>query len=596
MASFTIPIAGEEPRTYVVPLSHPQGPLCGKWRDILRQIAQRLLSAGHTLVNQHLSFDLRWIYGTTGVDLSDLFGWDTQHASFLLDENSSTSLKQVAPAVLGVDRWDDFDLSKPGASEKVPLFQLGIYAAQDTIYTKRLADWQRSVMFVSRDDDPMDRGEAEDARLGYLMTHLMTPTGAALLKMVQRGIRLDIPEVRSRLDSLGEEERAIFHKLVERYDMSDFDGEPSFAPTSLWFREWANRAVEHNDLQITAMTSKGSPQWTKGVLNRQARSGSEVASQLLAYRNASKQGEFLRGWLDDVSAQGTIHTTYWPARVTTGRLSSSNPNVQQISKDLKSAFIPRDEFYIAEIDFSQIELRVAAWMAQVETMLDAYRRGEDLHRVTASMIIGKRLEDITKHDRQIAKSAAFGLLYGMSVESFRDYADDNYGVILSLEEAQEIRDSFFEAYPGLLEWHARSIQRAREEGQAVNPLGRIRRLPEIWSQDRFEVGHAERQAINSPVQSFASDMMQLANSWISGTLPGYKPVLDVLPIGTVHDSLVVEVPADTWEDHTYRCMKRMVHVPLLVKHLFSVDFDVPLGVEATVGTRWGLDDVGTLEM
>ena len=149
-------------------------------------------------------------------------------------------------------------------------------------------------------------------------------------------------------------------------------------------------------------------------------------------------------------------------------------------------------------------------------------------------------------------------------------------------------------WSGIAAWHTRSIQQARRYGQVVSPIGRVRRLPDINSYNARLVGWSERSAVNSPVQGFASDLMQLAAAWIGGFALGHAPVWDAEIVATVHDSIVIEAPADRWEPVVRECMRRMVNVgellPVLDCHL-----DVPLAVEAKVGTRWGLADIGTVE-
>lgn len=620
LASLTLPDAEDpyhpKPPTFVVPLSHPDSPLRGVWREVLRRIAAGIRGSGRPVTNANMKFDARWIRAHTGVDLSGQIAWDTQISSHLLDENSSTKLKERVPDTFGVDRWDDFDLSTPAAAERVPLFDLGLYAARDTYWTWRLALNHRLRMRcgAERDlsDEPFDPEEIEEARLGTLAVWCAMPTVATLTAIEQRGMLLDREWVRAKYDELERQREAAYADLANRYDPPGHDhrpedecvrecpwrrftdAEPSFAPTSLWYMQWAELAVAAGDLRVDALTPNGRPQWSKSILIRQARAGSEVARALLSYREAVKYQEFLRSWMALVTPEGRIHTTYHAGRVVTGRLSSSDPNIQQVTRALKPAFVPSPGYLIAELDYSQIELRVAAFISRSEPMIQAYRDGLDLHRILAGRAVGVEPWEVDAEQRQQGKAGNFGFLYGMAAEGFREYAETSYGVTLSSERAQEIREAFFGQWEGVARWHVEAVDRARRTGQVVSPIGRVRRLPGIWSPNERLASMAERQAINSPVQGFASDLMQIAAASIEGNLPGYDPVPGVRLIGTVHDSIVAEVPEGDWKRATGRCMQRMLNLHPVLERM-GCHLDVPLGVEATVSTRWGLADVGIIQ-
>jgi DNA polymerase-1 len=329
---------------------------------------------------------------------------------------------------------------------------------------------------------------------------------------------------------------------------------------------------------VGALTPRGRPQWSKAVLRRQGRSGSTVAASLLNYRQATKQLEFLRGWLDDTDRTGRVHANYNAGKVVTGRLSCDSPNLQQVTAVLKPAYIPTPGYLVAEIDYSQIELRAAAHVADCKPMKEAFLRGDDLHAMLAAQVNGIALSMVTKEQRKVAKPGNFGLLYGMGPEGFIEYADSAYDVVYTLDEAISIHAAFFDLWKGLRAWHDRMIMEAEQTGQVVSPIGRIRRLPDI----------------DSPIQGFASDLMQTAAASIEGNLPGYRPVPDVRLIGTVHDSILAEVPEGDWKRATARCMKRMINLSPILEQM-GCKLSVPLAAEATIGTRWGIADVGIIK-
>lgn len=593
LASFTLPRPdGDPPDTWLLPLSHPDSPFSGTWRATIRSVSEAIRQTGVGVIGHNVKFDCKWIHAATGVDLAPQILWDTRISSHLLDENASTKLKERAPATFtGLDRWDDFDLTYPGASEDVPLFDLGAYAARDTYWTWALSRVHRDMMYPT--DEPMTPDEIEEARLGRLARWCAMPTVATLTAIEQRGIRLDVEWTRADLaEHIAEKDRLEKH-LAHLYPDAARPEDMSFAPTSHWFRDWSAAAVEAGDLEIAELTPTGKPKWSKNVLVRQARAGKEVALDLLALRSHVKKIEYLNSWLYLVAADGAIHTTYNAGQVVTGRLSSGGPNMQQVTASLKPAFIPREGYVLADLDYSQIELRVAAFVSKCTPMIEAFKRGDDLHTLLASRITGKHPDDVTKEERQSGKSANFGLLYGMGPYGFRAYAEDVYGVSFSLADAQMIHRAFFEVWDGMGQWHIHTAKKVGQTGQVVSPIGRVRRLPEALSSSEDRVAAAERAAVNSPVQGFASDLMQIAAASIEGMLPGVTGVPGARIVATVHDSIVIEVPANSWEQITRDCMNRMLNVPEVLWNL-GCHFDVPLAVEAKIGTRWGLSDVGEL--
>jgi DNA polymerase-1 len=594
LASLTLLLEDQpEPTTWVVPLAHPESVWLGHWREVLRRVALEV--RGRPLSNHNVKFDCRWVKAHTGVDLSGAVVWDTMVSSHLLDENRSAKLKDRAPETFGVARWDDFDLSSEGAANDVPLFDLGLYAARDTYWTAMLRRRHREQMFldpVSALDGPQTPDEVEDARLGRLMVWTSVPTVSTLTAVEQRGIVLDRDWTRDRLATNREGMAGLFGSLVER--APGLAGEPSFAPTSLWFLSWADEMVNKGALTVAELTPKGRPRWSAGVLVRQARAGSGAARDLLALRRLTKQNEYLTAWLHFAGADGVVHSHYNVGSVITGRLSSSEPNMQQVTADLRPAWIPRPGYFFAELDYSQIELRMAAFISRCVPMLEAFRRGDDLHKMLASRITGKPVALVTPVERQAGKSANFGLLFGMGTYGFREYAETVYGVSFTMDEAAAVRRAFFDTWTGLEDWHRRVTTRAHRDGQVVSPIGRIRRLPEIDSMDDGKAGAAERAGINAPVQGFASDLMQMAAASIEGRLPGSERVEDAFIVATVHDQILAEVAEGTWKAVALECRERMLTIGDQLARL-DCNLDVPLAASLKIGTRWGLSDVAVLE-
>lgn len=614
LATFTLDLEDSNRVTnWVLPLSHPSSPFVGRWREVLKQVALTFRREKSRLIGHHVKFDARWVYATTGVDISDLIYWDTQVSSALEDENDSTRLEARAARNFGVAEWgEDLNLSYPGAAEQEDLFKLGEYGAKDTYYTYKLHKQHEALFFLDLTDyeEPQGSEEIRDARIGQVAKEVARPTVASLARMEQRGIGLDVPWTEAALAEDRREAARLYDELIAAVPDDELqETTASFAPTSKWFKRWAEIAEERGKLEVVAMTASGNPQWDKRALKALDRRGFTLAGKLLKYRNHVKRAEFLTSWLDKVTPEGRIHATYRPGGAVTGRLSASNPNMQQVTYALRQAFIPRPGYVIADIDYSQIEMRVAAFVSGCKPMLEAFQNGQDLHRIIAREIRQQRvnheamitleephtvtLDEVTPEERQAGKAGNFGLLYGMGANGFQIYAQDAYDVTLTMEEAQETHDAFFTTWEGMEDWHSRVIVTARRQGYVTSPIGRVRRLPDIHSSNPYLSSKAERLAINAPVQGFASDLMQIATASIQGLIPGHERIPGVYPVASVHDSTVLEVKEENWEERVAEAIRRMVNLNDVL-HRMDCDLTVPLAAEAVVGTRWGLSDVGEL--
>lgn len=587
---------GEQPTTYLVPLSHPASPLLGSWRKVMAIIGREINRSGKPFVNANIKFDARWVFAQTGVDLSDRIEWDTTVSSQLVDTEARTRLKIRAARDFGIEEWDDFDLGTPGAAERVDLIQLGEYAARDTYYTWKIEQEHRDQMFLTDDEEPLDSDDIQMARLGKVATYVAMSTVRTLTKVEQRGFLLDVDWVHAKIEEMDALRLKACEDILGLYGTAPApapakDGVTT-AATSKWFQGFVAQAIEAGDLRVTARTDSGNAQWNKAVLIAQQRQGSPAADALLRHRDATKTLEFLRSWLELRDPNNVIHATYNVGFVKTGRLSSSNPNVQQISARLKPAFIPRPGHVLLDLDYSQVELRVAAFISRSQPMIEAFQRGDDLHRLLAAKIAGKAPEDVTSLERKRAKAGNFGLLYGMSPGGFQSYAATAYDVSLTLAEAQAVHSAFFEMWDGMRQWHEKAKRRAYERGYVTSPIGRTQWLSDLYSKSSFKSSHAERNALNSPVQGFGSDLMQMAAASIMGTLPGYPlpKVEGAHVVATVHDEICIEVPEDRWQEILVECKRRMEDVNTFLRPL-DCQMDVPIVAGPSAGTRWGVHDL-----
>lgn len=297
-----------------------------------------------------------------------------------------------------------------------------------------------------------------------------------------------------------------------------------------------------------------------------------VVPQILQYRGLKKQAEQAASLLEHIASDGRIHGSFEPTGTDTGRFSSKRPNLQNIGRgELRSCFIAAPGHRLVVADYSQIELRAAAVIAGEPKMIEAYKRGDDLHKITASTVLGKPLEEVTKDDRQLAKSCNFGLLYGQSAKGLVRYAASSYGVTLAESEAHQIRDAFFRTYTRLRQWHNQSRTKAEQGITEVRTLmGRRRLIPETagdW--ESFTA------LVNTPVQGTCADGLKQAIIKLANRLPSGTRILS-----TVHDELIVEAP-----ECDAQAVCELVR-STMIEAMAAMLPDVPIEVEGGVCSNW----------
>lgn len=318
------------------------------------------------------------------------------------------------------------------------------------------------------------------------------------------------------------------------------------------------------------------PHTGESLLKRYAHRYPEVR-ELLAYRTAAKlcssAGDLFPQYVH--SRTGRIHATYEQIGARTGRMSCSDPNVQQVPrhKEIRSCFQAEPGHTLVTADYSQIELRVAAALSQDSRMLQAYRANEDLHRLTASLITQTPLHRVDSAARQAAKAVNFGLLYAMGARGLAKYAESQYGVSLSLEEAQAFRSRYFEAYTGLRRWHEWA---KRQLAQAEHKPVEVRSI--AGRRYRFTAESGLAAFLNAPVQGSAADIMK-------GAMVRVHHALAAVPgariIGVVHDELLVEAPLEASDQVTAIVRDQMERA---ASEFFS---SVPFVADARAVSSWG---------
>lgn len=605
--------------TVLMPLHHPESWLYRVDKNLpveqrglvqrhLYEVGTWLCNRGVKLVGHHAKFDLKWWAIYSGHPefarrLASHLVWDTQMAAYLLDENAFNALKVVVPRTFGVEDWS-IDLSKEGAALRVPLPLLLKYGALDTEWTYRLLLHQLEQLNPDNYTDGINKYVAR--RLRTLMQVIGMPCIRTLTEQEIYGWAIDDDLLGRELERLETSAQVSREKLAADGFFDSVDLVTGEAGSGL-FKQAIARAVAWGDMKPTRKTKTGNECWDKHVLCEQK--DSRFAPAMLALRKDVVAARYMRQW-HGKAVDHVIHPTYNPTRIdndfgktegtTTGRLSSTKPNMQQVNYALKQVFRPhRPELVIASLDYSQLELRLAAAVSGSPNMIQAFRDGKDLHRMFAAIITGKPEHAVTKDERQKAKACNFGFLYGQHAKGFVRYANDVYGVEISKEEAEEVRDMWFATWQGIAEWHLSSKKHAQTHGAIWSPMGRIRHLPNIRTGSWKERSDDERKAINAPIQSLGSDLLQLATGMITGSVPWLtEPMVpQALVLGTVHDEIDAEVPLEGYRPIVDEMEKIMTTdiLDVLEEH-FDWQLDVPLAVGVTVGTKWGAADVYDSEL
>jgi len=578
IVSVSLTPAEGEAHVYYVPEGGPSS-------LVLAQLHRLLCSDDIRVTGANLKFDLVWLAKHWNItDINQTF--DTHLAGSLLDENRSNSLETHAKIYTGMGGYDTEFNRKHDKSrmDLVPKEELLIYAGGDTDACFRVDKVQRH--FLRR-----------DTKLTRFFTKLLLPASKVFAKLETRGILVDQPrykeleiQCRAEIDTLT---KAAFSHIPRRLLLKYADNLSLTRPALL--REFlftkrglnltpqlltpkAQAALDNgDDVDMAENASTASEHLQRFLDDERAKPFIETMEKL---GSANKtMGTYIVGFQKHIRSDGRFHPTYRMGRgssvddpeggTVTGRLSATDPAYQTIpkrgawAKPLRSVYPCPPGHGIAKLDYGQGELRIMAILANDPTMLNAYRRGLDLHALTAAAMMGLTIEqfmaqpeDLIEANRRAAKAVNFGLLYGMKPPGLVDYARKSYGVTMTLDQASKYWDAFFETYSALPVYHEDIKEYAHRHQYVRNPLGRVRHLPLINAPDRGVVSLAERQAINSPIQSCLSDMMLMAMTEIDRRWP------DTWIMGTTHDSLELYIPLDVIETRVREVQEVMENLPL----------------------------------
>lgn len=511
-------------------------------------------------VGHNLKFDLE-VLNAAGLEFKGL-AFDTMIASYLLDAGTRQhNLEVLAFSELGYRMQNIEELIGKGKGQitmdQVEPQKVSWYCCEDVDITMRLKE-----LFVSR---------LKTEGLGKIFSEIEMPLVEVLAQMEALGIKLDV-KVLNRLS--GEAEVAIKELESQIYKMAgmEFNLNSPKQLKEVLFERLGLLPIENRKTKTGLSTSADNLEKMMGQ--------HPVIPKILEYRELAKlQSTYLLALPQLVSPKdGRVHTSYNQTVASTGRLSSTEPNLQNIpirgeglGSEIRKSFVAAEGYEFLSIDYSQIELRVVAHLARDQKMMAVFKNGEDIHTKTAMEIFGVPADQVTKDMRRDAKTINFGILYGVSSFGLSSRVGG-----MSRAEAKEFIAKYFAAYPKVEEYIEQIKLQVNEEGFVRNELGRIRRFPEI-KDSRWQIrAAAERAAVNFPIQSLAADVIKVAMTNIHRELRGQTDACRMLL--QVHDELLFEVRAG--EVKTWACKL----VPLMEN---AIKLSVPVAVEAKSGKNWG---------
>jgi DNA polymerase-1 len=550
--------AGQGIAACYIPLAHryPGVPEQLPFDATLSALRPWLESEQHRKVGQHLKYDAH-VFANHGLRLGGI-AHDTMLESYVLEAHRSHNMDDLAERHLGRTTIRYEDVCGKGAGrigfDEVALDRATAYSAEDAEVTLALhqALWPRL--------------EANEALRGVYETIEM-PVSKILFEMERTGVLVD-------RDRLAAQSVELARRLAElEVRAQELAGQPFNLGSPKQIGEILFGVLK---LPVTKKTASGAPSTDEEVLEKLA-ADYPLPKVLLEHRGLAKLKstycDKLAASID--AATGRVHTSYGQAIAVTGRLSSSEPNLQNIpirtaeGRRIREAFIAPPGGRIVSADYSQIELRIMAHISGDEGLLAAFAAGEDIHRATASEVFGVPLGEVSSEQRRYAKVINFGLIYGMSAYGLAS----NLGIDKDL--ARNFIERYFTRYPGVAKYMERTREQAKRQGYVETVFGRRLWLPEINSPNGPRRGGAERAAINAPMQGTAADLIKLAMIAVHGWL--LRERLATKLIMQVHDELVFEVPEA--EVDTVR-----VQVPALMSGVAQLK--VPLLAEVGVGENW----------
>ncbi|HXC60816.1 MAG TPA: DNA polymerase I [Steroidobacteraceae bacterium] len=508
-------------------------------------------------LGHHLKYDAHVLHNH-GIALAGM-QYDSMLESYVLNSVATRhDMDSVAKFYLGIDTIKYEQVAGKGAKQigfdQVPVEAAAEYAAEDADVTLRMhqALWPKL---------------CEDPKLKALYEDVEQPLSVVLLQMEERGVLLDAALLRKQSSELG-------GKILELQTQAHKAAGGEFNLDSP--KQLQQILFEKQQLPVLRKTPTGQPSTAEDVLEELA-GDYELPRLILEYRGMAKLKSTYTDKLPEQvdPASGRVHTSYHQAVAATGRLSSMDPNLQNIpirtaeGRRIRQAFIAPPGHVLMAADYSQIELRIMAHLSGDAALLRAFAEDRDVHQATAAEVLGKNPDAVTAEERRSAKAVNFGLIYGMSAFGLAKQLGIDRG------SAQRYVDLYFERYPGVKSFMDRTRAQARERGYVETVRGRRLYLPDIRSSNRNLQQYAERSAINAPMQGTAADIIKLAMLRVARACAENK--LPAHLIMQVHDELVLEVARDAVQEVSDMLREKMTAAEQLA---------VPLKVDIGTGANW----------
>ncbi|GJM07573.1 MAG: DNA polymerase [marine bacterium B5-7] len=508
------------------------------------------------IIGQHIKYDMN-VLRKYDIQLQGV-AFDTMLESYVLNATATRhDMDSLAWHYLGEETIHYEEVAGKGAKQipfnQVPIAKALPYAAEDADITLRLHQhvW----------------GLLKDEKRQEIFTDLEMPLVPVMSAMECTGVLIDADLLKKQSEEIAARLEVLTESAYQEAG-SNFNLDSPKQLQAILFEEMG--------LPIVKKTAKGQPSTAEDVLQELALQYA-LPKIILEYRSLSKLKSTYTDKLPEQINQktGRVHTSYHQAVAATGRLSSSDPNLQNIpvrnemGRRIRQAFIAPDGYQLISADYSQIELRIMAHLSKDKGLCDAFSKGLDVHRATAAEVFGVPLDEVTSEQRRRAKAVNFGLIYGMSAFGLAKQLD------IDRNEAQNYIDIYFERYPGVHDYMESTRKKAHKLGYVETLFGRRLSLPDIHATKKMRQMAAERAAINAPMQGTAADIIKRAMLAVADYLKTSD--LDAKLLMQVHDELILEVKEEQVETvltAVKDCMQN------------AADLDVPLIVDAGVGNNW----------
>ena len=543
-----------------LPLAHdyPGAPEQLDRDTVLAQLKPLLEDTSPKKIGQHIKYDKN-VLANYDIHLAGILS-DTMLASYVLNSVATKhNMDSLSLKYLGHNTIHFEDIAGKGAKQltfnQIAMDEAAPYAAEDADITLRLHKALDALIRFKGD-------------LPKVLNDIEVPLSSVLAKMEQNGVLID-----SQL--LSQQSQTLAARILElENEVHELAEEPFNLGST---KQLQHILFEKMNLPVVKKTPKGAPSTSEEVLQELALEY-ELPKKIMAFRGLTKLKNTYTDKLPKMihHRTGRVHTSYHQAVTATGRLSSTDPNLQNIpirtpeGRQVRQAFVARPGYKVVAADYSQIELRIMAHLSKDEGLVEAFSSGKDIHSATAAEVFDVSLDEVSVNERRSAKAINFGLIYGMSA----------FGLSKQLNipryDAQKYMDLYFERYPGVLTYMESTREGAKQTGYVSTVFGRRLYLPDIKASNAMRRKGAERAAINAPMQGTAADIIKKAMIDVDAWINEIKDE-DILMIMQVHDELVFEIKEERLDEYVAKIKALMED---------TVTLDVPLVVDVGIGNNW----------